>query len=442
MTDRIGRRGAMALGAGLLLAGTPPAGAITVADVKPPAFPLERGAKLRVLRPAKYIDPDEAIFNANTKRFTERTGIEVRVDYVNWPDMPVQVAVATNTGQGADVIIGFSADPHLYADKLLEVTDLADYLGAKYGGWYELAETYGRRWKSKAWLGLPMGGTTGPVVYRKSWVKEAGFDGIPNDLGQFLKLCQGLKRIGHPCGFALSHAPGDAPGYANWLLWSHGASLVDEEGKVTLDSPATARALDYAKAMQETMIAGTMAWNGVSNNRAFIAGEIGLTQNGVSVYYSLKTSTDAAQNAIAADTDHAEMPYGAAKKAPETALTLCAMVPKYTKVPNAAKEYIRFMMEAEQYDPWLTGCLGYWSQPLKAYAQSAVWASDPKLKVYSDAMDTPFYEGYRGPITPAAGAVGENWVVVDMFARVVTGQQNPAESMREAQRAAQRWYKS
>ena len=273
-------------------------------------------------------------------------------------------------------------------------------------------------------------------------MKEAGFGAIPNDLGEFLKLCQGLKRIGHPCGFALSHAPGDAPSYANWLLWSHGASLVDEEGKVTLDSPATARALDYARAMQETMVAGTMAWNGVSNNRAFISGEIGLTQNGVSVYYSLKTATDAAQNAIAADTDHAEMPYGAAKKAPETALTLCAMVPKYTKVPNAAKEYIRFMMEAEQYDPWLTGCLGYWSQPLKAYAQSAVWASDPKLKVYSDAMDTPFYEGYRGPITPAARAVGENWVVVDMFARVVTGQQKPAESMREAQRAAQRWYKT
>ncbi|MFC7476174.1 ABC transporter substrate-binding protein [Dankookia sp. GCM10030260] len=442
MHDPIGRRGAMALGAGLLLAGGQSAQAITAADVPPPAFPLERGARLRVLRPAKYIDPDEAIFNANTKRFTEKTGIEVRVDYVNWPDMPVQVAVATNTGQGADVIIGFSADPHLYADKLLEVTDLADYLGAKYGGWYELAETYGRRWKSKAWLGLPMGGTTGPVVYRKSWVKEAGFDAIPNDLGEFLKLCQGLKRIGHPCGFALSHAPGDAPGYANWLLWSHGASLVDEEGKVTLDSPATARALDYARAMQETMVAGTMAWNGVSNNRAFISGDIGLTQNGVSVYYSLKTATDAAQNAIAADTDHAEMPYGAAKKAPETALTLCAMVPKYTRVPNAAKEYIRFMMEAEQYDPWLTGCLGYWSQPLKAYAQSAVWASDPKLKVYSNAMDTPFYEGYRGPITPAAGAVGENWVVVDMFARVVTGQQKPAESMREAQRAAQRWYKS
>jgi multiple sugar transport system substrate-binding protein len=136
------------------------------------------------------------------------------------------------------------------------------------------------------------------------------------------------------------------------------------------------------------------------------------------------------------------MPRGAASKAPETALTLNAMVPRYTRVPNAAKEYIRFMMEAEQYDPWLTGCLGYWSQPLKAYGQSAVWSSDPKLRVYRDAMDTPFYEGFRGPITAAAGAVAENWVVVDMFARVVTGQQRPADSMREAQRAAQRWYRS
>ncbi|MDO9709931.1 ABC transporter substrate-binding protein [Paracraurococcus lichenis] len=439
---RPGRREAMALGAGLLAASALPARAITAADVRPPAYALERGARLRVLRPAKFIDPDEAIFNENSKRFTERTGIEVRVDYVNWPDMPVQVAVAYNTGQGADVIIGFGADPHLYADKVTDMTDLADYLGARYGGWYDLAQVYGRRFRNNQWLGLPMGGTTGPVVYRKSWVKEAGFDDIPNDLGEFLKLCQGLKRIGHPCGFALSHAPGDAPGYANWLLWSHGASLTDEEGKVTLDTPAVARALDYARAMQETMVAGTMSWNGASNNRAFVAGEIGLTQNGVSIYYSAKTSGDPAQNAVAADTDHAEMPYGAATKAPETALTLNAMVPRYTRVPNAAKEYIRFMMEAEQYDRWLTGCLGYWSQPLRAYAGSAVWSSDPKLGVYKDAMDTPFYEGYRGPITAAAGAVAENWVVVDMFARVVTGQQKPAESMREAQRAAQRWYRT
>ena len=445
--EPISRRRAMAgaLGAGVLAAALTHharAAAIAAADVPPPKFAVERGARLRVLRPAKFVDPDEAIFNANSRKFADETGVEVRIDYVNWPDMPVQVAVAANTGQGPDAIIGFGADPHLYADKLIELTDLAEYLGAKYGGWHDLARTYGRRWNSQAWLGLPMGGTTSPAVYRASWVKEAGFDGIPNGLDAFLRLCQGLKRIGHPCGFALSHAPGDAPAYSNWLLWSHGVSLVDEGGKVSLDAPATLRALDYARALQDTMIPGTMAWNGASNNRAFVAGEVGLTQNGVSIYYSLKAAQDAAQNAVAADTEHAEMPYGAAPKAPETALTLNAMVPRYTRFPNAAKEYLRFMMEAPQYDAWLTGCLGYWSQPLKAYGGSAVWSSDPKLKVYSAAMDTPFYEGYKGPITPATGAAAENWVVVDMFARVVTGQQRPADSVREAVRAAQRHYRT
>ena len=297
-----GRRAAMVLGAGVLGAGLVLGGraarAIPVADVPSPGYRPEPGARLRVLRPAKFIDPDEAIFNANSRRFTERTGIEVRVDYVNWPDMPVQVAVAYNTGQGADVIIGFGADPHLYAEKVVEMTDLATYLGARYGGWYDLAQVYGRKYRSGTWLGLPMGGSSSPVVYRRSWLREAGFEAMPNDLGEFLKLCQGLKRIGHPAGFALSHAPGDAPAYANWLLWSHGAALVDEEGKVTLDSPATARALDYARALQETLVPGTMSWNGASNNRAFVAGEIGLTQNGVSIYFSAKSPSGKKLNRV------------------------------------------------------------------------------------------------------------------------------------------------
>jgi multiple sugar transport system substrate-binding protein len=409
--------------------------------VPAPKLPHESGARLRVLRPAKYIDPDEAIFTANSKRFTEQTGTEVRVDYVAWPDMPVQIAVAANTGGGPDVVVGFGPDPHLFADKLVELNDIADYLGSKYGGWYAMSRLFGRRWKGESWIGLPMGGTTGPANYRVSWVKEAGFDGIPNDLQQFLALCRALKKNGHPCGFALSHAPGDAPNYANWLLWAHGARLVDEEGKVALDSPETRAALDYARAMQETMTPGTMSWNGASNNQAFAAGNISLTQNGVSIYYAAKSSKDPAQNAVAADMDHASMPFGVAKAPPEQCLVMNGMVFKHSRYPNAAKDYLRFMMEAPQFDPWLTGCLGYWSQPLKAYAESDVWRSDKKLDVFRNAMDTPYHDGYAGPINAAAGSVLNDWVLVDMFAKVVTGESTPADAVRQAVRGAQRYYK-
>jgi multiple sugar transport system substrate-binding protein len=440
----ITRRDTFALGAGLAAAAvltTPARAAIPMADVPEPKFPIEAGAKLRVLRPAKFVDPDEAIFTANSRSFTAKTGVEVRVDYVAWADMPVQTAVTANTGAGPDIILGFGPDPHIYADKVAPLTDLAEYLGKKYGGWHDLATLYGKAWKGADWIGLPMGGTAGPANYRISWLKEAGFDKIPNDLQQFLTLCRNLKKIGHPCGFTLAHAPGDAPNYANWLLWAHGAKLVDEAGHVTLDTPETREALEYGRAMYETMIPGTMSWNGSSNNQAFAAGEISLTQNGVSIYYAAKTSKDPKQNAVAVDMDHASMPFGRATKSPVTALVLNAMLFKHCKFPNAGKEYLRFMMEAPQYDPWLTGSLGYWSQPLKAYAASAVWASDPKLEFFKGAMDTPFNDGYAGPVNAAAGSVLADWVLVDMFARVATGEATPEASIRTAARAATRYYK-
>ena len=63
------------------------------------------------------------------------------------------------------------------------------------------------------------------------------------------------------------------------------------------------------------------------------------------------------------------------------------------------------MMEQPQYEKWLTGCFGYWAQPLKAYAESDVWKSDPKIAAYRDTCANEFWNGYKGPITAASGAV-------------------------------------
>jgi multiple sugar transport system substrate-binding protein len=438
----VNRRRALAIGASLVAASALPVrAAVTAADVQPPKLEAEKGAALRVLRPSKFVDGDQALFDANSKRFSDQTGIAVRVDYLAWDNMPAQTAVVANTGAGPDIVVGFGPDPHIFATKLIELTDIADYLGKKYGGWFQLAELYGKRWKSADWIGLPLGGTAGPCVYRESWIKQAGFDKIPTELDKFLDLCRGLKKIGHPCGFALGHALGDANAYANFLLWAHGGRLIDEEGAVALDSKETRAALDYARAMQETMIPGTLAWGDPSNNKAYAAGDISLTSNGVSIYYAAKTSTDPAGQAIAADTNHANLPLGLAKGPPQTCTMLNAMVFKHTKFPNAAKQYLTFMMEAAQYDPWLTASLGYWSEPLKAFAGSAVWDSDPKLNVFRTAMDTPFYQGYAGPVNESSGTVYNDFVLVDMFARVVTGESSPDESLRTAVRAAKRYYK-
>jgi len=206
------------------------------ADVAAPNLPIEKGATLRILRPARFVEPDEVIFRANTAKFQQTTGVETRVDFVGWEDIRQQTAVASNTGSGPDVVIGWADDPHVYVDKVAELSDLAEYLGKRYGGWTFLGEKYGKRDKTNNWIGIPFGGTTGPVVYRKSAVKEAGFDKIPNEHPEFLKLCQALKKANKPPGFALGNAVGDGNGFAQWLIWSHGGALLFELGDGRVDA--------------------------------------------------------------------------------------------------------------------------------------------------------------------------------------------------------------
>ena len=443
MSNEITRRDALVLGASATALAVTGAKAqtsnIKTADVPAPNLPIEKGASLRMLRPVRFVQPDEDIFRANAAKFSKETGVEVKVDFVGWEDINQQTAVTSNSGAGPDIIIGFSDAPHIYADKLIELTDVADYLGKKYGGWQRLAQKYGMRAKSQTWIGLPFGGSTGPLIYRKSILQSVGFDKVPDDHAGFLDLCRKLQKAGKPAGFALGNAVGDGNGFASFLLWTHNAALLDEEGNVIINSKETIAALKWLKELYPTFIPGTPSWNDVSNNRAYSSQEISLTANGVSLYFSLKN--DPSTRAIAEDSEHQLLPKGLASTSTMGALTLNAMVFKHSPYPNAAKAFLTFMMEKEQYEPWLNANSGYWSQPLAAYEDAAVWSGDPKVKIFKNAMKSSYYTGYRGPISAATGAVNADYVLVQMCASVATDAATPEAAAAEAERRAKRYFR-
>jgi multiple sugar transport system substrate-binding protein len=444
MMNEITRRDALALGvSAVALAATgasaQSASLIKAADVAAPPLPIEKGAALRMLRPVRFVQADEDVFRANAAKFTQKTGVEVKVDFVGWEDINQQTAVTSNSGAGPDIIIGFSDAPHIYIDKLIELTDVADYLGKRYGGWMFLAEKYGKRNKSDSWIGLPFGASGGPLVYRKSMIQAVGFDKVPEDHAGFLDLSRKLQKSGKPSGFALGNAVGDGNGFASWLLWSHNASLLDEEGNVIINSKETVAALKYLKDLYPTFIAGTPSWNDVSNNRAYSAGDISLTSNGVSLYFSLKN--DPATKPIADDTEHQFMPLGLAKSPPMAGLTLNAMVFKHSPYPNAAKAFLQFMLEHEQYEGWLNANSGYWANPLNAYSDAAVWKGDPKVSIFKDTMNNRYWDGYKGPISTASGAVKADYVLVQMCASVATDAATPEAAAAEAERRAKRYFR-
>jgi multiple sugar transport system substrate-binding protein len=413
---------------------------IKTADATPPKLDIEKGASLRVLRPARFVPPDEEIFRANCARFTKETGVEVRVDFVGWEDITQQTAVTANTGAGPDIILGFNEAPHIYTDKLVETSDVAEYIGKKYGGWLPLAQKYGKKHGTNNWIGLPFGASGGPLVWRKSAVNAVGYDAPPDDHDKYLDLSRKLHAAGKPSGFALGNAVGDGNGFANWLIWSHGGFLVDEDNKVAINRKETVEALKYLQELYKTFIPGTIAWNDISNNRAYAANEIWLTANGVSMYFALKRDPKLAE--IADDTQHSLLPKGRLNTSPMAGLTLNAMCFKHSKFPNAAKSLLQFLLEKEQYDPWLQANLGYWSQPLENYTASAVWDSDPKVALFKNVMRSNFWIGYKGPISQASAAANADYIMVQMCAAVASGQSTPEAAAAEAERRARRFFRS
>jgi multiple sugar transport system substrate-binding protein len=438
------RRTLQGLGA---LAGTtmlgrwhPARAAVAVKDVTPPSYEIEEGAQLRVLRPSKFVQGDETLFLENTKKFTEQTGVEVIVDSEGWEDLRPKTAVAANVGSGPDVVLAWQEDPHLFADKTLPLDDLAGYLGEKYGGWFPVAEHYGRSQEGQ-WIAIPFGGAGSTMVYRQSWVNEAGFEGVPGDFEGFLELCKALQNTNHPAGFALGHAVGDA-GWTDWVLWGFGSSVIDENSQVVIDNPQTIEALEYAKELYATFIPGTLSWLDPSNNKAFLAGEVGLTGNGISIYYAAKNSEDADVKALAEDIFHGNYPVGPVGFPTQGALVINSMVFNFSPYPNAAREYLRFMLEEEQYAAWQEASIGYWCHPLQAYDALPLWTEDPKHSPYRDIMRNALPQSYKGPPSEAAAAVKAEFVVVDMFASVCAGQATPQEAAAEAQRRAERYFKT
>ena len=403
------------------------------------SFKPEKDAKLRVLRWSRFVQGDIDAYMVNVKMFTEKTGIQVRVDNEGWEDVRPKAAVAANTGAGPDIILGTNDDANLYPDKLLDVTDLAEYLGKKYGGWYPACEAYLRP-DGKKWIGIALGAAGSYMVYRTSQLKAAGFDSFPKDTAGFLAMCKALHAKGTPPGMALGNATGDGL-WSNWLIWSHGGQLVDKNNKVIIDSPETIKALEYGRELYQTFIPGTLSWLDPNNNKAFLDSQISVTNNGISIYYATKNATDPKVKELAADINHASFPVGPVGVSTESHLFFNQMIMKYTKYPNAAKEFLRFMMEKEQFDPWLTGAGGYIAQPLRAYEATRVWTVDPKHTPYRDGVKNMRPAGYAGKLGYASAGASADFIVLNMVAEAASGSKTPKEAAERAQKRAERYYK-
>jgi multiple sugar transport system substrate-binding protein len=334
------------------------------------------------------------------------------------------------------MVWGLYSLPFLFPSKCTDVTDVADYLAKKAGGWAESGKKYGML--NGKWIGVPVAATGGLVNYRVAAAEKAGHKTFPKDLAGFADLVKGMNKVGAPAGMALGHASGDANGWLHWALWAHGGKLIDKDNKVTVNSPETAKSLEYVKALYENFIPGTASWNDSSNNKAFLAGQLHLTTNGISIYVTAKKEAPA----IAEDMNHAHLPAGVDGKTRELHLGFPILIFNFTKYPQACKAFTAFLLEPDQFNPWVEAAQGYLSPFLNDYQKNPIWTADPKNTPYRDVASTAVTPAGDAEMSENAAAAIADFVVVDMYANYCTGREDVKTAMSSAERAAKRIFRA
>jgi multiple sugar transport system substrate-binding protein len=384
-----------------------------VAARRAPAF--AQGARLQFLQWSHFIPAADVLFEAQAKEFGKQAGVEVALERINQNDIQARVTAAIQSGAGPDIIVIGNNHPQLYENSLVDMSDVAEEIGSKQGGWWDYAKV--NCFAGGRWVGLPHFIISWAVNYREDWLQQEGLS-YPKTWDEFRTAGRKMKSKGKPFGQAFGHSINDPNAWAYPLVWMWGGMEIDKDGRtVALDRKATVEAVKFNNVLwKECFDEGGLAWDDSNNNRAFLSQEISLTGNAPSIYVAARQKFPDVYKGM----NHGHYPGGPAGRFYFLPLwSSCVM--KYSRQPKLAKDFIRFYMDRAQYDRYFEVMDTFGIPGTRAYRDHPLWKKDPKTAVFPETLQYARPVGYAGPPDRRATEALSKYILVDMFAKSIQG---------------------
>jgi multiple sugar transport system substrate-binding protein len=423
--ERIYRRKLLKLsGAGALAARTGGIAAI-LASARAPAF--AQGTTLHWVRGSDYVPASDQLLKTKINEQCQKDlGIKFNLEGVDGLTIQARVTSAVQSGNGPDIIQAINNWAQLYADSVVDVSDVAEEIGKAQGGYYETSRAVA--YDGSKWIAVPFTIVGLQIVNRTSWWKEIGYDAekYPQTWEEWRAAGKILKAKGRPLGQTLAHAFGDANAFWYPYLWSWGGKEVEADGKtVVLGSRETIESVKFAVGLwKDACDEGAFAWDDSGNNRAFLAGTISATSNGASIYLEAKKKPDTYLTEdgkpLKDDCFHTPLPKGPGGPF-SWHVPLADMVMGYSKNQQAAKDFLRWIHSEKIYDQWFTTQQGFSVGPTKVWENHKLWKEDPVMAPYRTAAESGRFAGYAGPANRKAAEVISKYIIIDMYAKAVQG---------------------
>jgi multiple sugar transport system substrate-binding protein len=361
-----------------------------------------------------YKSEDDALFEA-IKKYEAKTGVKVELSQYPVQDMIPKTVAALDAGTPPDVAYADVYDFQVtgkwaFDGKLEDVSDLINPMKDKFlKNTIETSYLYNDKTKKKAYYAFPMKQQTMHIQYWKDMLADAGYkeSDIPTTWKAYwdfwcdkvqpahrTKTGKRTYAVGQPMGVDSSDS------FYSFLTFmdAYNVKLVDDNGKLLVDDPKVKAGLvnavrDYTNIRTRGCTPpSSTSWKDPDNNVSFHNKTILLTHN-ATISIAAKWLDDAnnatltpEQRATAkknydeliatagfpAKPDGSKFVYRAAVKT--------GVIFEAAKNKKRAKEFVAFMLEDQNLQPYVEGSLGRWYPVTKSGTQSAFWQADPARK--------------------------------------------------------------
>jgi multiple sugar transport system substrate-binding protein len=400
-----------------------------LASGKAPAY--AQGTALHWLKFVDFVPVSDQLLRGKIKEECQKAlGISLTIETINGDGVQARITSAIQAKTGPDIMMAVNNWAQLYADSLVDVSDIAEPVGKAQGGFFETSHAVAN--DGKKWIAMPFTILGVLMVNRTSWFAEEGItpDKFPSTWEEYRAVGKKLKAKNRPLGQTLAHAFGDGPAFWYPYLWSWGGKEVQADGKtVALESKETIESVKFAAAMwKDGFDEGGMSWDDAGNNRAYLSNTISSTSNGASIYLLARSKPEnylsETGKQLKDDCFHAPLPKGPGGKF-SYHVPFSNLIPSYSPNQKAAKEFLRWFHSTEIYDTWFASQQGFSVGTTKVWEDNKVWKVDPVMAPFRTAAESGRFAGYAGPAGRAAAETISKFIIVDMYAKAVQG--TPAE---------------
>ena len=363
--------------------------------------------------------------------------IVVKQEPQNWGEIYAKAPAAISAGAGPDMLFAIPDFTPILKDvgALTSVEDFVNELDAKHDFIDSAVESYS--YDGGVWA-VPLYNQSMNLWYRKSVFEDAGI-AVPETWDDWKAAAEALSTdsmygIGLPANKQLYT---DQTVYS--VMANGGASeLYNEDGTLRFDNPETVEAYAYYADLAKLSPPDNASWTWGEAEACFAANSCGMVmQFTVITTYDTQAEGDADDLGVAAipmkagESEHATIAY------PNAVMMLSTDEAKL----EASKEFVRFLLEPENYGPFLNMEPGLFMPLTADGAEAESFWNDPVVQKYQSQIEKVIENSQTGRlfgftsgrVFPAIAAISAQNIIAETLQSITVNGMDPAEAVAAGQ---------